>query len=402
MSSTARPLNRVPQLDGIRGFAVAAVVFVHLSPMLEFSAGKSLLNIALYHIFHVGWLGVDIFFVLSGFLITGIILKSRHKPNFWTVFYARRGFRILPAFFAVLAATVFVAHFFAAEAKVSSSFILAAVFFMANWTIVTSTESPLLSHLWSLAIEEQFYFLWPHAAKRLSNSTLLKFALSLAVACELLRIVLVVLHINAYVIYKITPTRTDGLSIGAALAIGIALPSAHRFLADYWRRIAVSAATLLVIAFLVLRAGLFEFNPWSQVMAIPAVAVLTAMLIFGAMESTLPAGLAWFFSLPFMTYLGRRSYALYLIHVPVLVIVEASRRNGRLHRLPPGGAVNSLLMILAVAVCLALTEISWKLIESPAQILGHRWVRNKEGGNRANLSEEEAITQLANQNRLRQ
>lgn len=98
LSSTARPLNRVPQLDGIRGFAVAAVVFVHLSPMLEFSAGKSLLNIALYHIFHVGWLGVDIFFVLSGFLITGIILKSRHKPNFWTVFYARRGFRILPAF----------------------------------------------------------------------------------------------------------------------------------------------------------------------------------------------------------------------------------------------------------------------------------------------------------------
>jgi peptidoglycan/LPS O-acetylase OafA/YrhL len=270
-------LKRLSQLDGIRGLAVVVVVFHHMSSILNADTGRKLFLIALIRILHTGWLGVDIFFVLSGFLITSIILKDRSNPDFWGAFYSRRGFRILPAFIAVFVITLVSAHFFSPAVQGSSGYILAAAFFMANWTVVTDSEMPMFNHLWSLAVEEQFYFLWPQAAKRMKTGTILKLALSLAVASELLRLTLAILHVNTYIVYKITPTRIDGLSIGAALAVGITLPPVNRFLAVWWRRIALVAAALLPLAFLACRGSLFVFNVWSQVLAIPPAIVLTAI-----------------------------------------------------------------------------------------------------------------------------
>jgi peptidoglycan/LPS O-acetylase OafA/YrhL len=327
-------LKRLSQLDGIRGLAVAAVMIDHLGQVLSVGIGRNLIVIALYRFMHGGWLGVDIFFVLSGFLITGILIKERSRPDFWGNFYLRRGFRILPAFIVVFVITLVAAHFFAPEIHVSAGYLLPATFFMANWTVVNSSEMPWLGHLWSLAVEEQFYFLWPQASKRLKSATLFKLALSLAVASEILRLALALLHVNSYIVYKITPTRIDGLSIGAALAIGLTLPRVHRFLGQWWRRIALVAAILLPISFLIMHGSMFLFNVWSQVLAIPPAIVLTAMLVYGAVESALPSGLGRFFGNPVMTYLGRRSYALYLIHEPIEVAVQRSRAAGYLATLP--------------------------------------------------------------------
>jgi len=393
-------LKRLSQLDGIRGLAVALVILVHLPPLLGIGIGRNLFSICLYRVLHVGWLGVDIFFVLSGFLITGIIVKDRSKQGFWSGFYMRRSFRILPAFIVVFVITLLIAHFFLPQIHTSSWYLLAATFFMANWTVITDSEMPMLGHLWSLAVEEQFYFLWPQAAKRLKSTSILKLALSLAVISELLRITLATLHVNAYIVYKITPTSIDGLSIGAALAVGITLPPVHRFLAVWWQRIALIAAALLPLAYLALRGSLFVFNVWSQVLAIPPVIVLTAMLIYGAIESALPPGLARFLGSPVMTYLGRRSYALYLIHVPVLIGIERSRADGALHRLPAGAGINAVLTLSAIAVALLLAELSWRIIESPAQNLRRRLMRGKEDDTPAHPSEEAAITQLSEENRL--
>lgn len=154
------------------------------------------------------------------------------------------------------------------------------------------------------------------------------------------------------------------------------------------------------MSFLALRGSLFLFNAWSQVLAIPPTIVLTAMLIYGSVESTLPAALARFFGSGVMVYLGRRSYALYLIHVPIFAAAEASRTHGCLQQLPQGTAVHAILVVSVIAVSLVLAEASWRLIEFPAQEVRRKWMRGREDGTPAHPSEEAVIVQLAEEARM--
>lgn len=232
-------------LDGIRGLAVAVVVLFHFNSLLNAGLGKVSPLLLIGRLFLCGWLGVDIFFVLSGFLITGIILRERTETNFWNSFYLRRALRILPAFLVVLTSTLLATHFLLPTIKIMPSSVIMSIFFMANWTIVNHAELPLLGHLWSLAVEEQFYFLWPQAVTRLSASGVLKLSAMLAVLCEFLRIGLALAHTNAYVLYKITPTSIDGLAIGAALAASMTKPTCKQLLARNWSTIAFAAGVLL-------------------------------------------------------------------------------------------------------------------------------------------------------------
>jgi peptidoglycan/LPS O-acetylase OafA/YrhL len=343
-----------------------------------------------------GWIGVDLFFVLSGFLITGIILKERSREDFWSKFYLRRAFRILPAFVTVFGITLVAVHF-SRPHTVSTGYVLSAIFFLANWSILSHPVVPMLSHLWSLAVEEQFYFLWPPAARRLSATAILKLALALTVACELLRIVLTLAGVSPDLQYGLTLTHFDGLTIGAALAAGITLPGVYRFLAGWWQRIALLAIFLLAVSLLFLHSSFPVLNP--QILRIPPAILLTSMLIYGAVESALPSPLSKFFGSDMMTYLGRRSYALYLINRPIQVAISDCRDHGYLARLPQGIPINLLLMVFVTAVSLLLTEISWRLIESPAQDIRRRWMRRIEEGTRTLLSEETEISQLVGQNR---
>lgn len=362
-------MRRVAELDGIRGMAIAAILTVHSSEFLVSGINYKPIYYALYRCMIAGWLGVDIFFVLSGFLITAIILEDRDRPDFWSQFYLRRSLRILPAFAVVFGLTIVAIHFLNPEIHLTAAVILPAIFFTENWTVLNNTEMPMLPHLWSLAVEEQFYLVWPLVVRRLSNATVLKLSLGLVVACEALRIVLALRHVSVWIIYAITPTRIDGLALGAALAAASTMPSALRFLAAYWRRIALASVVLLVASFVALHRSLFPSSTRSQILAIPPTILLTAMLIYGAVSSTLPAGLARLLANPVLTYFGRRSYALYLIHLPILLAAWQSRVHGALSTLRPGFVVNALLSLAALGICLALTEISWRLVESPAQSL---------------------------------
>jgi peptidoglycan/LPS O-acetylase OafA/YrhL len=189
------------------------------------------------------------------------------------------------------------------------------------------------------------------------------------VGCEALRVILALKHVSVWIIYAITPTRIDGLALGAGLAAAVMLPWAQRFLAKYWHGIALISAILLAGAFVALHRSLLPDNVLSQILAIPATALLTAMLIFASISSTLPAILRRVLASPALTYLGRRSYALYLIHLPILFGAWQNRVHGRLSYLPAGLRVNAMLILVTIAICLALTELSWRLVESPAQSL---------------------------------
>jgi len=398
-------LKRVSELDGIRGVAIAAILILHMAEILVAGVGYSRVIAAVYRLMCAGWLGVDVFFVLSGFLITRVLLEGRDYQNpsvnrssnsqsqphgqarsqsrsqsegqsqgqSWFEFYLHRAVRILPAFSAVFVVTIAVIHFCYPDVHLSARILLPAIFFVENWTVLNGTYMPFLPHLWSLAIEEQFYLLWPQAARRMSNRSILALALSLAALCEVLRASLAMKHVPAPVIYAITPTRIDGLALGAALAIGITLPRVRRFLARAWGWIALAALVSLGVAFIRLHGNLTAFDIRNQLLAIPPVILLVAMLIYASTESALPASLARILSNSALTYLGRRSYALYLIHYPIVAAVVMSRNGGCLAQLPRGVAVNLLLIAGVVTVALLLAEASWQLIETPAQMLRQRW-----------------------------
>ena len=362
-------LKRVAELDGIRGVAIAAILMVHSSEFLVVGIKEKPAYYALYRVMTTGWLGVDIFFVLSGFLITTILLEDSDRSDFWSRFYLRRSLRILPAFAVVFALTIVAIHFLAPEIHLTAAMILPAIFFTENWTVLNNTEMPMLPHLWSLAVEEQFYLVWPQIVRRVGTAAVLKISICLVVACEALRVVLALRHVSVWVIYAITPTRIDGLALGAGLAAAMMLPSAQRFLAKSWHGMALISTILLAGTFVALHRSLLPDNVLSQILAIPAVTLLTAMLIFASVSSTLPAILQHLLANPALTYLGRRSYALYLLHLPILFGAWQNRVHGRLSYLPAGLRVNTMLVLITIAVCLVLTELSWRLVESPAQSL---------------------------------
>ena len=387
-------MKRLSQLDGMRGLAVAAVVLHHLSNILNLDLSNRV-NIAVLDFFHLGWLGVDIFFVLSGFLITGIILKERQQPCFWRNFYLRRAYRILPIFTVVFAVTIFAVHYFSPQTRITSGYVLAVIFFLANWTVFSPHHLPILQHLWSLAVEEQFYFLWPQVAKRWTKPAVLRLAVFMALMSECLRLVFAMQHRGSGYVLRMTPTRLDGISVGAALAVSLTMPATRQFLFRWWRSIAISAAIAFLVACTIMHGRLVDDNNWGQVLGIPPVIVLTAMMIYGASESLLSSGIAYVLNHPILTYLGRRSYALYLIHEPIRYSVQQSRMQGRLAALPGGVAMNWLFFGCVLLVSLLLAELSWRLIESPAQNLRRRQMKSNEESARENPSEEKAIAQLA-------
>ena len=372
-------MKRIEELDGIRGIAILAILMLHMAEILVAGVGYSRGVAAAYRLMYSGWLGVDIFFVLSGFLITRILLNKRAHPEShqspWVDFYLRRTVRILPAFTVVFALTIFALHFFHPEIHLSARILLPAIFFFENWTVLDGTTMPFLPHLWSLAIEEQFYLLWPQAAKRLSGRTVLAIALAMVALCEVLRIVLAMRHVPAPVVYAVTPTRIDGLSIGSALAVAMTMPRVRRFLRRAWPWISLAALLLLAFISIRLRGSLTAYDVRSQLLAIPPVIVLVAMLIYASVESALPRMLSRALSNAALTYLGRRSYALYLIHYPIVAAVVLSRMHGHLAALPPGVMTNLGLIAAVLATSLLLSEASWRWIETPAQTLRQRWTQ---------------------------
>ncbi len=166
-------LKRVPALDGLRGLAILAVVEFHFAEGLT---NASRPESAIYNVFRTGWLGVDLFFVLSGFLITGILSNSKGTPGYFRNFYWRRALRIFPPYYAFL-------FVFGVLYPLARHRPLDAPWW--HWTYLTNVAIAAglpvnsCSHFWSLAIEEQFYLLWPLLIYMLSR----KAAMNACIAC---------------------------------------------------------------------------------------------------------------------------------------------------------------------------------------------------------------------------
>jgi len=302
------PLIRpyMPELDSVRGLAILLVLFFHgmASPLnAELSnSGKFILAVSQY-----GWVGVNLFFVLSGFLITGILIDSRHRQSYFRRFYIRRSLRILPAFYATVL-------FLLVGGWISWRFLVLSVLFLANSTTLLSV--PLqYGPLWSLAVEEHFYLIWPALIRKFSSVSLMVLLAIIFVLTPLLRAIdFVATGAPANFVTLYTWFNLDGLALGALLAIWLRQSWFQR------KQLSRVALPLLVtgIMFFVLELkhpladAAFSYTACDLASA----GLLSCALLTGTSSWSFLVGR------PALKFLGFISYGLYLIHVLAFRLAE--------------------------------------------------------------------------------
>jgi peptidoglycan/LPS O-acetylase OafA/YrhL len=205
--------REMPGLDVLRGIAILSVFCFHgLKWYMPLGTEPGPYLKLVGQAVSFGWLGVNLFFVLSGFLITGILLDTRTKKNYWSSFYIRRFLRIVPLYLVVLAILKFALN-------CTWGYVILCVFYLANFAFELRIPGPIYSPLWSLAVEEQFYLLWPYLVRRLRRRTLTALCVAGIVLSPVLRAFSVAHSLRLGSPYTTTWLICDNLFYGALLAI---------------------------------------------------------------------------------------------------------------------------------------------------------------------------------------
>jgi peptidoglycan/LPS O-acetylase OafA/YrhL len=334
------PIGFNPSLAALRGIAVILVVLYHCG-----TPG-----------FRGGFLGVDIFFVLSGYLITCTLIKQfdGEKDNFF-IFYWRRFLRLFPAF-ALVCVALYLARGFLGNADQPIRDILAAGLYVSNWTRAYHNNAPIyLAHSWSLAIEEQFYLVWPiillFLLKLSGRKTAATFALALAISVMLWRAFAAWTGASPDRLYNSFDLRSDGLLLGCALAL-YTYRNRERSL-----RIAYLSVRLLFIAapaflFIYFRCHFEDQTMFYAGYAVSNISVAAAVSLLTAREDYSPKRVLALFPL---VYVGEISYGLYLWHFPISYVLATQYHFN--------GAVRALIVC---ASSLALASLSFYIVEKPA------------------------------------
>lgn len=221
--------KHIPALDGLRGIAILLVMMLHFATGYDWS---SLGGIMYWQVACAGWCGVDLFFVLSGFLITGILYRSKSDPFYFVNFYTRRALRIFPLYYGVLIILLVALpaiHHFEAPAfnKTFRDQGWAWIFCVNILESVKNTMAALvtpvfsLNGLWSLAVEEHFYLIWPSVVIRCGRRMLMKICAVLFVVAPILRIILLIWKTPGIAAYAFTLCRMDSLAAGAFVALAV-------------------------------------------------------------------------------------------------------------------------------------------------------------------------------------
>ena len=305
-------------LDGIRGLAILAVLAHQL--IIDRSLNSRRLSLLLVPL-QAGWIGVQLFFVLSGFLITGILLDTRSADNRWSTFFMRRSLRIFPPYYFLLAVMFWVAPVFLRlprdvliELPHQSWYWL----YLANWTFAGSGGIGPLGHCWSLSLEEQFYLIWPPVVFMLKERRLIWVCLITAGSALVVRTCLVLAGTNREIVYEFTFARMDALTIGALTAIVVRRQDLLiRVLAHLPRLKWLVTVAMSVVA--LISGGFSRVNGVTLTLGHSVLAVSSACLILIAVEDTVRgSGRAGsILARAPLRLFGKHSYAIYLFHLPL-------------------------------------------------------------------------------------
>jgi peptidoglycan/LPS O-acetylase OafA/YrhL len=327
----------IPGFDSLRAIAVIIVMVYH--------ANKNIpdLHLYLFKVFRHGYLGVDLFFVLSGFLITGILLRTRSTDHFFRNFYARRVLRIWPLYFAILLAT----------------FVLLPIARPAYKGLIAANCHPMIAYplfvqnlfhhsgigpvqvTWSLAVEEQFYIVWALFVFFFSDKALTRLCLVAVALSPFFRLLALHAGWSDDYISTFTLTRLDGLAAGCLLAF---IPF----------RLRHSVAMLLLGGVGLPIALHFQ---WKSFVASFALLFFSGVILMANRGLIVPAWTP-------LRYVGKISYGLYLLHVPVFDIIREFAH-------PQGMLQSMAVFVFAISAAIAAASLSWFFLESP--IL--RWKR---------------------------
>jgi peptidoglycan/LPS O-acetylase OafA/YrhL len=325
-------MRHIPQLDGLRAAAILMVFATHAAhaPLL--------------------WVGVDLFFVLSGYLITGILLRLKQDPaaGYFRPFYLRRARRILPPYFLflILAAVIFHIRWIAC---------LWCVLFSANIGLALGKiNASVLTPLWSLAVEEQFYLIWPCVVLFCSPRTLKRVAVSVIIVSPVLRAAATPFFHTHFPIYFLGVFRADGLCAGALIAVAQIEQSS--WLAISCNKIVAAFTAVSALCFGLLTL-LPSFHTGSNSVLFNSLGYsLISWFFFGilVLALTLTQGFALtVLSWSPIRYLGKISYSFYLWHWAILMLLSE-----RIHLAP-------LVTLSAFALTAAIASASWHFMESP-------------------------------------
>ena len=308
----------MPELDSLRGVAILLVLFFH---GFGFQFGTAPLP-RLAHLFVIatmpGWIGVNLFFVLSGFLITGILIESRNKTNYYRNFYLRRALRILPAYYALLL-LLWVSHRsgWLDHREISWQFIALSSIYLSNITNLLGVPLQYAA-LWTLAVEEHFYLLWPAVVRSLSQKALAISALAIVLLCPMLRAIAYERGYQYGAGY--TWLVADGLAIGSLLCL-----LSRGWLADR-KRMQRASISCIVAGVALLTFGA-PFGILLGRTLLGGTVRVTALNLFfaGALGAVLLVGTSprkRIVQRPLLTFFGRISYGLYLIHMLAFGFVD--------------------------------------------------------------------------------
>jgi peptidoglycan/LPS O-acetylase OafA/YrhL len=355
--------GHIPELDALRTFGITVVILVHTCPYRPR---------LLWNTLQVGWIVMDLFFVLSGFLIAGILLDSRSKPDYYKNFYMRRALRIVPVYWAVVGPIVVLltlwngATYNRACAEWGSAWWFVA--YLGN--IPTAITGKFLmvagesfTPLWSVQVEEQFYLLLPLLIHRLQPRTVARVLIGLVCLSPLLRIAIYICYpTNELVQYVSLPCRMEGFALGALIAV--------RFRLGPWniqmRRLSIvtllSTVAWIAIAFL---GGIKNTTPFNRTAGFLVSSVASAHIVLWLIVHRGSSTTAWLKSAPIQS-IGKVSYGMYLMHWPVMaVLIEVA---DRLEWKVLSDGFLKFPVVYALTLCCA--TLSWRYFESP--VLGLR------------------------------
>lgn len=361
--------KRIPALDGLRGIAILIVLLGHIASFGATEAQKA--NPVIRFLANNNGTGVDLFFVLSGFLITGILFDTRDHKGYFRTFYTRRTLRIFPLYYSVLAIVL------VGRALLPNLYALNTITppaQLANWTYTTNilmsfrgwgAEPLFLGHFWSLAVEEQFYILWPLIVFKLKRETLIKVACAGVIVALLLRFLLI-LKVSFLPAYMLLPARMDALLVGALIALWLRGPTRIPMWATspYWMAGAFALfAVDVTFSNFGLRGAFLIFRS-----AVHFTITTTAFGFLLITALALPRRVDWSktFENGLLRFFGKYSYAIYVFHLAVIVSLPKLIHTVQLRTLGRTSDVGILAFgIIAIALTVGISLLSWQLLEQP-------------------------------------
>ena len=330
---------RQKQLDGVRGIAVLMVVAYH------------------HYLFSAGWVGVDLFFVLSGFLITRILFNGKNQDHYWSTFYIKRAGRIFPPLLLLFVIAFIVSR------HVTAIGLFGYALFLGNYMDLTRYSAQLLSILWSLAIEEHFYLIWPLAVRYLTEKRNIQILITILILEPLFRMAATHVVSNYLPIYYLTWFRLDSIAAGSLLALAMERSGMAARLLNWSLPMCAAAAIGYAILSMLYRANFSReanslvFNGLGY-----SLVSMTAFFLIAHLVLNKEGRLSKILSVKPLVFIGEISYGMYLFHETILAL---TRRVMGIGTGPASAAATAKLFWLNLPLVIAISWLSFMLFESP-------------------------------------